>query len=207
MKLSGTNLEGENMSELSGTLEREFLDKEYAHVYVNEFLSAYIATQIKVLREQRGMTQHELALAAEMKQARISLLENINYSSWSIKTLQRLADAFDVTLRVSFEEFSTCIGDIQKFGRPALERRPRLDDLRSVSKSKQDAAQLINDIVETASKSNVVNLADKKKDKGWQLGFPPSPKLASVFPFTQTEEDSKQEQSETAAAVSVGAPQ
>jgi len=117
------------MSGLHNRLQKEFKDKEYAHAYVDEFLNASIATQIKVLREQRKWDQKELATKSGMKQPRISLLENINYSMWSISTLKKLAEAFDVTLKVSFESFSIRINDIDNFNRESLERLSRMDDL------------------------------------------------------------------------------
>jgi Predicted transcriptional regulators len=122
------------MSELGIKLKKEFKDKEYAHVYVDEFLNASIATQIKVLREQRGWTQKHLASLTGMKQSRISLLENINYSQWSISTLKKIAEAFDLTLNVSFESFSMRIRDIENFNRKSLERLSRMDDLSSAFK-------------------------------------------------------------------------
>jgi len=70
---------------------------------VDEFFNSSIATQIKTLRKQRDWTQEDLAKKANMKQARISLLENASYSSWSMSTLRRLAEAFDLTLYVTFE--------------------------------------------------------------------------------------------------------
>jgi len=117
------------MNGLQHRLRKEFKDKEYAHAYVKEFLNASIATQIKVLREQRGWEQQELASITGMRQPRISLLENINYSMWSISTLQKLAEAFDVTLIVSFETFSDRITDMHNLSRESLERLPRMDDL------------------------------------------------------------------------------
>lgn len=117
------------MSGLHNRLKKEFKDKEYAHAYVDEFLNASIATQIKVLREQRKWDQKELATKSGMKQPRISLLENINYYRWSISTLKKLAEAFDVTLKVSFESFSTRINDIDNFNRESLEKLSRMDDL------------------------------------------------------------------------------
>jgi HTH-type transcriptional regulator/antitoxin HipB len=104
------------------TLRQSFRDKEYRHGYVDEFLNAYIATQIKVLREQQGWSQTELAEHAGMMQPRISVMENVNYSSWSIKILRKIAEAFDLTLRVSFESFGRRTEDIERFGRKALER-------------------------------------------------------------------------------------
>ena len=117
------------MSELAENLRQEFLDKDYADAYTEEFLNLYIATQIKVLREQRNMTQAQLAELSGMKQERICVLENANYESWSIKTLRKVARAFDVTLRVSFETFSHTIAEIEKFNRMTLERAPRGVDL------------------------------------------------------------------------------
>lgn len=111
------------MSLLADKLKTSFrTDKEYRHGYVDEFLNAYIATQIKVLREQRNLTQQQLAELAGMKQERISVLENVNYSSWSLSTLRRIAEAYDLTLNVSFEDFGKRLRDIDRFGRESLER-------------------------------------------------------------------------------------
>lgn len=118
------------MSELAERLREEFLkDKEYAHAYMEEFENSYIATQIKVLREQNSLTQDELAELAEMKQERISVLENVNYSSWSINTLRKLARAFDLVLHVSFENFGDEIKKITSFSREELSRIAREKDL------------------------------------------------------------------------------
>lgn len=110
------------MSELAERLRHEFSEKEYRRAYVDEFLNSYLATQIQVLREQRGWSQERLAQEAGMKQSRISLLENVGYSSWSISTLKRLAEAFDLTIRVSFESFGKCLIDIDRFSRESLEQ-------------------------------------------------------------------------------------
>ena len=111
------------MSLLADKLTTAFKkDKDYRHGYVDEFLNAFIATQIKVLREQRNWTQHQLAEEAGMKQQRICVMENVNYSSWSINTLRRLAEAFDLTLNVSFEDFGKRLADMDRFSRESLER-------------------------------------------------------------------------------------
>lgn len=109
----------------------ELEDKEFAHGYADEFLNILIATQIKVLRGD--LTQAQLAERAGMAQERISLLENINYSSWSVNTLRKLANAFDLRLRVTFENFSTLIYDIQRLNVNGLKRKPRELELREFS--------------------------------------------------------------------------
>jgi len=105
-----------------------FRDHDYADAYARDFLNSTIATQIKVLREQREWTQEELAAKAGMKQPRIAVLEDVNYSSWSISTLWRLAKAFHVRLRVTFEEYGTLPAELESLNRSSLERRPLEED-------------------------------------------------------------------------------
>ncbi len=83
-------------------LWKKFKDKEYRNSFVGSHTASNIANQIATLREDRGWTQTELAQRAEMKQARISVLENPSNESVNISTLIRLANAFDVGLAVRF---------------------------------------------------------------------------------------------------------
>jgi transcriptional regulator with XRE-family HTH domain len=116
------------MSELRDNLRSEFHDKEYRQIYSDESLNTYIATQIKVLREQRELTQKQLAEETGMAQPRIAVLEDVNYSSWSIGTLRRLAQAFDLRLSVKFENFSSLIPELEGFDRESLKRDSFKDD-------------------------------------------------------------------------------
>jgi len=108
-------------------LRIDLTDKDYRHAYADEHLNLSIGTQIKVIREQQGMTQADLADRIGTKQAGVSRLESANYASWSIAALRRLAEAFDLRLRVSFEEFGTLWEEVHYFSRKSLERR-RFDD-------------------------------------------------------------------------------
>lgn len=121
------------MNELAKNLALEFHDKEYAHAYVNQFYDMAIAAQIKVLREQRGWSQEDLASEAGMKQERISLLENVDYNAWTLKTLRQLAEAFDVAVSVSFEDFSDSIIQVINLRRERLELAPREESLKDFS--------------------------------------------------------------------------
>lgn len=116
------------INDLVSKLKKSFKSKTYRHAYVDEFLNVSIATQIKVLREQRGWNQEDLAKEAQMKQPRISIMENVNYSSWSINTLKKLAKAFDLVLCVSFESFGNRLKDIDQLNRKALEQPSFEDD-------------------------------------------------------------------------------
>jgi transcriptional regulator with XRE-family HTH domain len=109
-------------------LVSQFRDRDFRHGYIDSFVDAGIATQIKVLREQRGITQAQLAAAAGMKQSQVCRLENSNNSSWQVRTLKRIAEAFDVALVVKFEAFGAVLDDIETFGRTALQRPSFVDD-------------------------------------------------------------------------------
>src|SRR5437667_10788139 len=108
------------MSDLSETLRSKFNDKEYRHAYAESFRNSWIAAQIKSIREQRELTQKELAELADMKQARISVLEDVNYESWNVTTLRRLARAFDCDVKVAFTSFADTLRDADKFSAEKL---------------------------------------------------------------------------------------
>jgi transcriptional regulator with XRE-family HTH domain len=116
------------MNGLFQRLKGDFQDKDYRHVYTNGFIDSKIATQIKVLREQRRWTQEVLAHETKMRQARISALEDVNYSSWSLSTLRRFARAFDLYIDVEFKEFGTLRRQFEELDRQHLSRRPFADD-------------------------------------------------------------------------------
>lgn len=116
------------MAAISELLREDFKDAELAEVYGESFLDTYVATQIRVLREQSQMTQAELAALLGTSQTVISRVENINYSAWNIGTLKKLARAFKVRLHVSFETYGALIDDVQRFSRKSLERAPRDKD-------------------------------------------------------------------------------
>ena len=88
---------------------RDFLeevkDEEYRHEFVSEHVIEGLAFQINLIRQARGWTQEELAKRCDMAQESISRLEDPNYGRYSLKTLKRLARAFDVALLVRFVSF------------------------------------------------------------------------------------------------------
>lgn len=108
-------------------LGREFLDEEYRYSYAEDFLNAWVATQIVVLRDKRGLSQKDLAELIGTKQPGISRLENVNHATWKTKTLKRIARALGVRLKISFETFGSLLGEDQKFSRESLSR-PRFEE-------------------------------------------------------------------------------
>lgn len=110
------------MSTIFDRMQQEFPDKETRHTYANGLVDSKLATQLKVLREQRGWTQAHLAEKCGMQQARISVLEDVNYASWSISTLRRIGKAFDLWLDVEWKEFGEVPSTLQNMSRETLER-------------------------------------------------------------------------------------
>ncbi len=116
------------MNDTLESLRQELKDPEYSEGYAESFLDSYIATQIKVLREQAGFSQQQLAVALGTKQGVISRIENVNYSKWNVSTLKKLARAFRVRLKVSFETYGSLLSDVESFSRDNLQRTPREAD-------------------------------------------------------------------------------
>jgi|JI102314DRNA_FD_contig_31_9732423_length_1197_multi_7_in_0_out_0_2 transcriptional regulator with XRE-family HTH domain len=124
------------MSELAEQLTSEFSDKAYAHAYMEEHVNMALAAQIKALREHRGLTQEQLAELAGMKQERVCALENIEYSAWTMKTLRKLARAFDTHLSVEFTPFTKGILDVVNLSKERLCTASRVDDLTALKQHK-----------------------------------------------------------------------
>lgn len=111
------------------TLWHRFKSPDYRHAYAETFLLGSVATQIKVLREQRHLSQAELAAKAGLKQSQVSRLEDVDNASLTVRTLLKLARALDLALIIRFERFSRLANEAPHFGRAWLER-PSYDDDR-----------------------------------------------------------------------------
>lgn len=86
-------------------------DKEYRDAFAVEHIDTGIPFQIRALREQKGRewTQKKLGIRTRMAQETISRIEDPNYGKLTLKTLKRLASAFDVGLMVRFVPFSELV--------------------------------------------------------------------------------------------------
>ncbi|HEY3770784.1 MAG TPA: helix-turn-helix transcriptional regulator [Candidatus Angelobacter sp.] len=153
------------MSNSSKTLRRKFSDKEYRHVYSESFRNSWIAGQIKAIREMRGWTQSKLAEECEMKQARISLLEDVNYESWNIATLRRIARAFDVDLVVKFESFLETIKDAGTFSAKTLEVPSFPDDPEITAFDAEIASTNSGTRIREENETDIVLLASKPRQE------------------------------------------
>src|SRR4051812_43019910 len=84
--------------------------KEYRDAFIAAEIATTIPLQIKALRKAKGWSQKQLAKAVGMPQGRISILENPDYEgAMNVRTLERLASAFDIGLVVRFAPFSEIV--------------------------------------------------------------------------------------------------
>ena len=84
-------------------------DEDYRNAFIDEHVGTGLAFQIRLLREDKGWTQEELAQHASKAQETISQWENPDYGRYSLNTLKQLAKAFDVGLLVRFVAFSELV--------------------------------------------------------------------------------------------------
>lgn len=61
------------------------------------------------MREKAGLSQAELAQHIGTKQGAIARLESMTYGKFSIATLHKVADYFDVAVWVEFVPYSTLL--------------------------------------------------------------------------------------------------
>lgn len=135
------------MSEKS-KLHEQLQDKPYREAFVFSQMSIPISFQIRALREQRGLTQKQLAEKAGMLQPRIVELERPKGKEPNLRTLARLAAAFDVALIVRFAPFSELVEWAKNFSPdtfviPSFEDDPGLHE--GVTASIQNDVAIVMD--------------------------------------------------------------
>lgn len=151
-----------------------FKSREYRESFIESHLSSTIAAQIFSMRSDRNMTQAELAIKAGMQQTRICVLEDPDNTSMSIKTLRRIAAAFDVALIIRFVPYSAVArwaaeANSQKFSVPSFdedgepEAAPRIYSLSAVTPSQSQrivvSAPMGNVTLTSTSQANWVGHA------------------------------------------------
>ena len=134
-------------------------NKRSRDAYVEAELVNGIASQIRILRQQRGWSQKDLAEKINTSQGVISRLEDPSYGRFSLKSLLQLAAIFDVALIARFLPFSQAIPAIWDTRAESLEAESFEDDFKRIcfySKS---------DFSESAKYKNSINVADlERKD-------------------------------------------
>lgn len=148
-------------------LWRKLRNKEYRDGYTEAQLSIEVPFQIRALRKARGWTQAQLAERCGIPQAQISHIEQPGRNPLSLRTLYRLASAFDVGLLVQFVSFSELVHyeeafDPNTFHVPSFKE----DQLETVSTS----ATLLSPQSESTFKVWKPGLADRPPEmEAWPI--------------------------------------
>lgn len=88
-------------------LAQDLHDKGFRDAYLEGSIAWAIRTQVRLIREDRGWTQEELAEKSSVDYSTINRLENLSVPfSVRIGTLLSLANAFDCALIIRFEAWS-----------------------------------------------------------------------------------------------------
>lgn len=94
--------------------------REYRHKFVNGFQDNKLSAHITAMREERDLRQEQLGEVVGMRQSQISRFEAGDYSSWTVRSLRRLAEAFDVALQIDFVSFDHALSLIKNASRSNL---------------------------------------------------------------------------------------
>ncbi len=90
------------MSDLTKYIEkRNKVNKNFKKMVENEFENIKLGKMIKDLRENKGMTQDELAKKLRTTKSAISRLEN-HTENIRLSTLEKIAEIFDKKLNINF---------------------------------------------------------------------------------------------------------
>lgn len=83
-------------------LKKQLRNKEFKQAFDEEGVYAEVAIQIAQLRAKNGFSQKRLAHLLHTSQQMISRLEDPHNTSYSLKTLVRLAHALGKELKIQF---------------------------------------------------------------------------------------------------------
>lgn len=89
---------------LDSALAKELKDPQFWEVWEQPTGDPYLDTALMIIkaRKERKLTQAQLARKAGTTQQVIARLESLNYRSYSLKTLEKLAKALGKKPQISF---------------------------------------------------------------------------------------------------------
>lgn len=83
-------------------LREELKDTEFRAHYKEERQALKLAMKIAKLREKKGLSQQQLAKMMGTSQQAISRIESGEYEGFTLKTLEKLAEATGTQLKIEF---------------------------------------------------------------------------------------------------------
>lgn len=83
-------------------LREDLKDPEFKAHYHEERQALILAMKIAELREKRGLSQKQLAEVMGTSQQAISRIESGEYEGFTLKTLERIAEATGTRVKIEF---------------------------------------------------------------------------------------------------------
>lgn len=91
-------------------------DKEYRQEYMATAVEQTLSWQIKINREHRNLNQEQLANLAEISLKELQENEDTTFEDHDLKTLVKIANAFDCALLVKFVPYSELALESHRLG-------------------------------------------------------------------------------------------
>ena len=83
-------------------LREDMKDPEFKKHYQEERQALKLAIKIAELRDQKGLSQQELAKLMGTSQQAISRIESGEYEGFTLKTLEKIAEATGMRIKIEF---------------------------------------------------------------------------------------------------------
>jgi len=83
-------------------LREDIKDPEFKKYYQEERQALKLAMKIAELRDQKGLSQQELAKLMGTSQQAISRIESGAYEGFTLKTLEKIAEATGMRVKIEF---------------------------------------------------------------------------------------------------------
>ena len=83
-------------------LRKDLKDPEFKMHYQEERQALKLAMKIAELRDQKGLSQQELAKLMGTSQQAISRIESGEYEGFTLKTLEKIAEATGMRVKIEF---------------------------------------------------------------------------------------------------------
>ncbi len=92
----------EGIRTFKGRLREELKDPEFREQYEGERQALQLAIEIAALRERKGLSQQDLAKRMGTSQQAISRIESGQYEGFTLKTLEKIAEATGMKVKIDF---------------------------------------------------------------------------------------------------------
>ena len=83
-------------------MREDLKDPEFKALYQEELQALMLAMKIAKLREKKGLSQQQLAKLMGTSQQAISRIESGDYEGFTLKTLEKIAEATGTRVKIEF---------------------------------------------------------------------------------------------------------